>query len=109
MLFPLKIHQNKKKKHVVRDLLNVCNNNTTFGLSQSAASVSDTPVRLKQDQSHQTWYESLDPKQDSNKAKTERPCLKTVSKKNKLKKPTFLKILSNQEARQISPLNECES
>ena len=66
----------------MRDLLNVCNNNTTFGLSQSAASVSDTPVRLKQDQSHQTWYESLDLKQDNNNAKIERPCLKTVSKKN---------------------------
>ena len=25
---------------------------------------SDTPVTLKQDQGHQTWYELVDPKQD---------------------------------------------
>ena len=39
---------------------------------QFAVYDSDTPVTLKQDQGHQTWYELEDPKQGYNNAKFEK-------------------------------------
>ena len=38
-----------------------------------AVYVSDTPVTLKQDQGHKTWYELEDPQQGYNNAKFEKP------------------------------------
>ena len=40
-------------------------------------------MTLKQGQGHQTWYELVDPKQGSNTAKFEKPCLNSVGEKNK--------------------------
>ena len=40
---------------------------------QVAVYDSDTPVTLKQGQSHQTWCELVDPKQGYNNAKFEKP------------------------------------
>ena len=40
-------------------------------IKQLAVYDSDAPVTLKQGQSHQTWYELVDPKQGYNNAKFE--------------------------------------
>ena len=37
-----------------------------------------TPVTMKQGQGHQTWYDSVDPKQGYNNAKFEKPPLHSV-------------------------------
>ena len=63
----------------------------------------DTPVILKQDQDHQTWYDLIEPKQGYNHAKFERPPLNSIRKK------MMLTVLSNQETCQLSPLNMCAS
>ena len=43
-----------------------------------AVNVSDIPGTLKQGQSHQTWYSSVDTMQGYNHAKLERSCLNSV-------------------------------
>ena len=45
---------------------------------QLAVYGSDTPVTLKQGQSHQTWYALVDPKQGYDNAKFEKPHLNNV-------------------------------
>ena len=59
-------------------------------------------MTLKQGHGNQTWYELVDPKQGYNNAKLKNTG--TVS----AEKPTT-KFLSNQETRQLSPLNVFES
>ena len=46
-----------------------------------AVYVSDTPVTLKQDQGHKTWYELEDPQQGYNNAKFEKPRWNDVREK----------------------------
>ena len=48
---------------------------------QLAVYDSDTPVILKQGQGHQTWYELVNPKQDYNNAKFQKPHLNSVCEK----------------------------
>ena len=50
-------------------------------IKQLAVYDSDAPVTLKQGQSHQTWYELVDPKQDYNCIRFEKPRLKSVREK----------------------------
>ena len=45
---------------------------------QFAVCDSDTPVTLKQGQSHQTCYELVEPKHGYNNTNFEKPCLKSV-------------------------------
>ena len=54
---------------------------------------------MKQGQGHKTWYEIVDPKQDDNNAKCEKPRFRIV------RETANDKVLSNQETRQLSPLN----
>ena len=54
---------------------------------------------MKQGQGHKTWYEIVDPKQDYNNAKCEKPRFRIV------RETANDKVLSNQETRQLSPLN----
>ena len=70
--------------------------------SQVAVHNSDTLRTLKQGQGHQTWYTLVDHKQDYNNAKLEKPYLYSVCEK-----PT-IKLLSNQETKQLSPIHMCE-
>ena len=48
---------------------------------QFAVYISDTPVTLKEGEGDQTWYESVDHKQDYNHAQFERPPLNSVQGK----------------------------
>ena len=68
-----------------------------------AVYVSDTPVTLKQSQSHQSWNESVNPNQSYNHAKFKRPPLNSAQEKENV---TFL---SNQGTCQSSPLSMCKS
>ena len=61
------------------DLSNVCKNHTTLHNDEQeskkhfAVYNSDTPVTLKQGQGQQNWYKLVDPEQDYNNAKFEKP------------------------------------
>ena len=48
---------------------------------QFAVYESQIPVTLKEGQGHQTWYELVDPKQDDNNVKFQKPCLNSVCEK----------------------------
>ena len=74
----------------VRNTQHLNNSGQESKKQQFAVYDSDTPVTLKQDQGHQTWYELEDPKQGYNNAKFEKKsCLNSVREE-----PT-IKFLSN--------------
>ena len=62
----------------------------------------DTPLTLKQNQGTQIWAELEEIKQNCYNAKFEKNHLNSLWKKKK-------KVLSNQEAYQLTPFNMCES
>ena len=88
LLSPLNTHQSHTN-HIVHNLFNACSNHTTFKTtgdknpktSNLQFIYSDTPVILKQSQSHQTCHENEDPKQSDKYAKFERSCFSGVREK----------------------------
>ena len=62
-----------------------------------------TPVTLKQDQDHQTWYQLGDSKQGHDNARFEKPHLNSVRER------ANDRIFVNQETYNFAALNMCES
>ena len=69
---------------------------------QYSTYISDTPVTLKQGESHQTKNDNVDPKQGYNYAKFERSCFNGVREKHNI-----IFFVSNQEICKLSPLDMC--
>ena len=78
--------------HLVHNLFTLSSNHTTFKLQrtriknmQFAVYISDTSVTLTQSEGHQTYSNSVNPKQGYNHKKFERSCFNGVQEKAKFK------------------------